>query len=253
MSLCHLYINNQCVFKNNFEVNQSFLEHNCEGNTRNCSFIPKESKTQSGTTSSEKPISFKIKDSTVYIYKVNNPYLVKADCIIYPANSLLHVLEPTLLKMSKKQLNENIIKNKMVKRTRDVKMGYAYHFEVPSDWHLKQKHFINAVVAGESQLVNCADIQSAMMKSCIIADQLECNTALLIPCDNGTYDVENAIQHQFFALFSLMSTQKLNHLKKIFICMSDEMTKEISLEFANRIFRGPHESRNATNATSNSK
>jgi len=132
---CPFY-NNSCILKPQANLPDFKLEHNCKGALNACSFFIKEKLKQI-------KIDTKVK---IFIKQVENVYLVKADALVYPTNNLLQIDDPLLNRMTFNQAQEKcdlILKN-------SVKMGYPYGFECEPNWKIKQKYFINAVVAGAS-------------------------------------------------------------------------------------------------------
>ena len=203
-------------------------DHDCKSSLKDCSFFKKEDLKQIESNT-------KIK---IIIKQVSNVYLVKADAIVYPTNILLSVDDPLLHKMSHNEIQKQCTKS--VKK--GAKMGYPYGFDIPSHWHLKQKHFINAVVAGESRLVNEKDISSAIKKTIIYADDLGFEKLLFIPCDYGTHDISLTSMTQLGAIFTAAKTQEFKSLKSFYICMTDKESEQTFIEYYNRIFRGEDES-----------
>jgi hypothetical protein len=140
---------------------------------------------------------------------------------------------------------DNIIKN-------PVKMGYPYSFPVPSNWKIKQKHFINAVIAGASRLVNEADVASAMKKTILYADEIGLQSLLFMPCDNGTHDISLTSLSQLSSIFTICQKHDFKNLKTIFICMADEESEQAFIEYYNRIFGSKNEPGNEINVAINS-
>ena len=122
-----------------------------------------------------------------------------------------------------------------------IKMGYCYPLEVADTWKIKQKFIINAVVAGESRLVNEADVISCMKKSVIMSDQMGLESIVILPCDNGTYDISLVSMAQLSSILVLTKSHEFKHLKSIYICMSDEESEQAFIEYYNRIFGEPNE------------
>ena len=207
------------------------MEHNCGGLLNNCSFFIKPKLKQIKAES-------KIK---IIIKRVDNLYLVKADGLVYPTNNLLQIDDPVLNRMTMNQAQQNcndILKHGM------IKMGYPYGFPINPNWKIKQKYFFNAVVAGESRLVNESDVASAMKKTIINADQLGLESLLILPCDNGTHDISLTSMAQLSSIFTIAQKHACVSLKNIFICMTDEESEQAFIEYYNRIFKGNYEQRN---------
>ncbi len=226
---CPFY-KNECLLKHQANLPDFKNEHDCKAVLQNCSFFIKEKLKQI-------KVDTKLK---IIIKRFDNPYLVKADVLIYPTNNLLRIDDHILKKMTLNQSEKVFQKHK----GKDVQMGYPYVIKVPEDWKIKQKNFINAVVAGESRLVNEADVSSAIKKSLIMSDEMGFESALMLPCDNGTHDISLTSLAQLSAVFFVLQKYEFKYLKNIFICMSDEESEQTFIEYYNRIFGERNESRN---------
>ena len=132
-------------------------------------------------------------------------------------------------------------------------MGYPYVFECLPNWKLKQKYFINAVVAGESRLVNEKDVASSMKKTLLLADQMGLESIVIMPCDYGTHDIYLTSLSQISAIFMFCKQHSFKYLKKIYICMQDEESEQSFIEYYNRIFSGEtkNDFRNQKNPSEN--
>ena len=233
---CPFY-NDGCILKSQAGLPEFKVQHDCKSRIDNCSFFVKEKIKQVQTDN-------KIK---IIIKQVDNVYLVKADGLIYPNNNLLQIDDPLLNRMT---LNEAQAKCDLFSKHM-IKMGYPYDFPVPSHWKIKQKHFINAVVAGASRLVNEADIISAMKKSILLADDLGLSSLLILPCDNGTHDISLTSLSQLSAIFTFCRQHDFKNIKSIYICMQDEESEQAYIEYYNRIFGEKNDSRTKNNASVN--
>ncbi len=221
------FFQKSCALKQQVNLPQFKNEHNCGGTLSNCSFFVKEKLKQ---IKAESPIK-------IFIKKVDNVYLVKADGLVYPNNNILQVDDPLLIRMTSNEIQakcDNFLKG-------SIKMGFPYSFEVPSNWKIKQQHFINAVVAGASRLVNESDVASAMKKTLLYADSIGLETLLFIPCDNGTHDISLVSMAQLSAIFVLCQKHKFMNIKSIYICMEDEESEQAFIEYYNRIFGATNE------------
>ena len=238
MSLKCPFYNQACILKPQANLPEFKAEHDCKSHIQACSFFIKEKIKQI-------KVDTKIK---IIIKQVNNVYLVQADGLVYPNNNLLHIDDPLLNKMTLNQAQakcDNIIKN-------SIKMGYPYSFPVPSNWKIKQKHFINAVIAGASRLVNEADVASAMKKTILYADEIGLQSLLFMPCDNGTHDISLTSLSQLSSIFTICQKHDFKNLKTIFICMTDEESEQAFIEYYNRIFGSKNEPGNEINVAVNS-
>ena len=208
-------------------------QHDCKSKINNCSFFIKEKLKQIKADS-------KIR---IVIKQVSNPYLVKADGFVYPNNNLLQIDDSLLHRMTFNQIQSEC--DKFLSNT--IKMGFPYGFKMKSNWNLKQKYFINAVVAGASRLVNEADVSSAMKKTLLYADSIGLESLVFIPCDNGTHDISLISMAQISAIFSLCQKHEFQSIKSVYICMEDEESEQSFIEYYNRIFKDKNESRNEIN------
>ena len=222
---CPFY-ENGCILKQQVELPEFKEKHDCHGLLNCCSFFAKEKIKQIKVQS---PIK-------VIIKKVDNVYLVKADGLVYPTNNLLQIDDPLLNKMTNHQAQKKC--DELLKHT--IKMGYSYIFESNLNWHIKQKYFINAVVAGESRLVNEKDVSSAIKKTIIIADNMGLESLVMLPCDNGTHDISLASMSQLSSILTISQKHNFKALKYIYICMTDEESEEVLIEYYNRIFSETH-------------
>lgn len=225
----------KCILKPQANLPLFKEEHNCGGLLNKCSFFIKEKIKQ---VKSDVPVKIIIK-------QVNNIYMVKADAVAYPANNLLEIDDSILNRMTfnKAQLQCNALFKK------GIKMGYVYIVQAENQWKIKQKYIFNMVVAGESRLVNESDVSSAIKKSLLMADQMGLENILIMPCDNGTHDVSLISLTQLSAMYMIMQSHKFQSLKTIFICMEDQETEEIFIEYYNRIFGNKDEPSNKSNAS----
>lgn len=229
--ICPFY-NDGCILKSTVDLPLFKQEHDCKSKIDNCSFFKKEKLVQNKTQS---PIKIIIK-------QVNSVYAVKADALIVPTNNLLEI-DYVLDKLTNKELskiNTNILR-------KGIKMGYPYHIKCKDNWKNKQKYIINAVVAGESRLVNEKDMQSAMKKSLMVVDSLGLESILMIPSDYGTHDINNTSLSQLSSIFLFAQKHKFVSLKNIFICMEDEETEQTFIEYYNRIYANSDQKPTGTN------
>lgn len=218
---CPFY-NQKCILKEQAFLPDYKNEHDCKGLINKCSFYAKEKVKQLPSNT----------DVKIIIKQVDNPYLVKADGLVYPTNNVLVIDDPILNKMTLGKAQANC--DKILKK--GIKMGYSYYFPVEENWKIKQKYFFNAVIAGESRLVNEGDVSSSMKKTLILADEIGLESLLILPCDNGTHDISLASMAQLSSIFILCQKHKFVSLKKIFICMQDEESESVLIEYYNRIF-----------------
>lgn len=245
---CPLYIQpSECVLKlisnpritsfflkQEFPVLQEKWNNDCQGNLRNCSFL---SQAQVQETIKEvieetKQTETILESTKVSIHKVENPYLVKADIIVYPTNIALTIDDPLLNRMSRGR-----IQAECDKFSKPIKMGTVY---VTSngfgDTKVKSQKVFHAVVAGESRLVNEADTKSAIKKALILANQEQARNVVMLPSDCGTLDINDAARVQLSAIKTFLTTEKDCKIKNIFLVMEDEESYNTYEEYYNRIF-----------------
>jgi hypothetical protein len=77
-----------------------------------------------------------------------------------------------------------------------------------------------------------------------MSDEMGFESALMLPCDNGTHDISLTSLAQLSAIFFVFQKYEFKYLKNIFICMSDEESEQTFIEYYNRIFGEKNESRN---------
>ena len=183
-------------------------------------------------TISEPTVEPKLESTRVSIHKVENPYLVKSDVLVYPTNIGLTVDDPLLNRMSRGR-----IQSECDKFSKPIKMGTVYiTSNGDGDSKVKSQKVYHAVVAGESRLVNEADTKSAIKKALIIANQDKVRNIVMLPGDCGTLDINDAARVQLSAIKTFLSTEKDCCIKNIFLVMEDEDSYNTYEEYYNRIF-----------------
>lgn len=246
---CPLYCSkvNQCFVK--ITSNTNILSHltsiplnlvdsqwseDCKGIFANCSFVEKtteEIKEQAPEIpeTKEEPV-IEIEDVKVRIFKLDNPYLVKADVIVYPNNMLLNIDDPLLTRMTKNKMQDYLDKIK-----RPIKMGSVHETD---SFGIVPKKVFHAVIAGESRLVSEEDIRICTRKSLLLAEEAQARTVLYIPFDCGTHDILDTARTQLAAIKTYLKQNKnLKYIKNIFIVMEDEESYNVFMEYYNRIFK----------------
>ena len=215
--------------KQDFSVLQEKWSTNCQGLLCNCSFA-KNDVVQEKVETKEPEVA--VQATKVSIHKVENPYLVKSDVLVYPTNIALTIDDPLLNRMSKGR-----VQTECDKFSKPIKMGTVY---VTSngfgDSKVKAQKIYHAVVAGESRLVNEADTKSAIKKALILANQDEVRNIVMIPSDCGTLDINDAARVQLSAIKTFLSSEKDCKIKNIFVVMEDEESYNTYEEYYNRIF-----------------
>jgi O-acetyl-ADP-ribose deacetylase (regulator of RNase III) len=168
----------------------------------------------------------------VSIHKVRNPYQVKADVIVYPANIVLTVDDPLLNRMSRGKVQEECDK-----MSRPIKMGHVYVTSNGGELSsVVPKTILHAVVAGPSRLVNEQDIKSAIRKSLLMAEEMGAEKVVMLPCDCGTHDIADVARVQLSAIYTFLNSVETKSITHIFIVMEDEESKKIFEEYFERIF-----------------
>ncbi len=245
---CPLYIKpSECVLKlisnpkitsfflkQEFPVLQEKWNNDCQGNLKNCSFslqtLAQELIKKDIEESKQTEIS--VESTKVSIHKVENPYLVKSDILVYPTNIALTIDDPLLNRMSRGR-----IQVECDKFFKPIKMGTVY---VTSngfgDTKVKAQKVYHAVVAGESRLVNEADTKSAIKKALILANQDEARNVVILPSDCGTLDINDAARVQLSAIKTFLTIEKECKIRNIFLVMEDEESYNTYEEYYNRIF-----------------
>ena len=150
-------------------VNEAW-SHDCNGDFGNCSYIEKSKIASVEETvpapeiqqevKPEKPKE-EIKGARVSIHKIENPYLVKADVLVYPANNMLNIDDVLLHRFSR-----GTIQAECDQIPKPIKMGHVYITSNGGEnSQVKPKSIYHAVVAGESRLVNEEDIKTSVRKA----------------------------------------------------------------------------------------
>lgn len=216
-------------------VNQSWT-YDCKGDFNDCAFVEK-NKTQPEPVEETKPepkpeSKPEVKGTKVSIHKIENPYLVKADVLVYPANNMLNIDDVLLHRFSR-----GTIQSECDQIPKPIKMGHVYITSNGGEnSQVKPKSIYHAVVAGESRLVNEEDIKTSVRKALLLADQNNASNVVFIPCDCGTHDINDTARVQLAAIKTYLQANKESKLKNIFIVMEDEESFNTFEEYYNRIF-----------------
>lgn len=243
---CPVFIDNNCLIKENFSKNliskilnlnitQNY-EKNCNGVIENCSF--KNLETIKEEISEEPKVEIveeqkqEITNTKISIHICENPYLVKSDILVYPANILLTIDDFELNRMSRGK-----IQNELDKISKPIKMGTVYITSNGNEGtNVKPNKIYHAVVAGESRLVNEADVKSAIRKSLHLANNEKVKNIVMIPPDCGTHDINDIARVHLSAIKTFLQTEKCE-LKNIFIVMSDKESYDSYSQYYKRIFK----------------
>jgi O-acetyl-ADP-ribose deacetylase (regulator of RNase III) len=168
----------------------------------------------------------------ISIHKIENPYLVKADVLVYPTNIGLTIDDPLLNRMSR-----GVVQNELDRFQKPIKMGTVYITSNGGEnSKVKSRKIYHATVSGESRLVNEVDLKSAMRKALFLADEEQARNVLFIPADCGTHDINDAARVQLAAIKTYLQSAKESNIKNIFIVMEDEESYQVYEEYYNRIF-----------------
>jgi O-acetyl-ADP-ribose deacetylase (regulator of RNase III) len=204
----------------------------CQGNHNLCTFkhqLEEQPRPEPKPEPQPEPVDTKTKIS---IHKIENPYLVKADVLIYPTNIGLTIDDSLLNKMSR-----GFIQNELDKFQKPINMGTVYITSSgDQSTKVKAKKVYLATVSGESRLVNEVDLKSAMRKALILADEEKARNVLVIPADCGTHDINDTARVQLAAIKTYLQSAKESNIKNIFIVMEDEESYQVYEEYYNRIF-----------------
>jgi len=207
----------------------------CQGNPDLCTFkhkVEEQSVPEPEPTPTPEPEPVVDTRTKISIHKIENPYLVKADVLVYPTNIGLTIDDPLLNRMSR-----GVIQNELDKFQKPINMGTVYiTSNGDENTKIKAKRVYHATVSGESRLVNEVDLKSAMRKALLLADEEQARNVLLIPADCGTHDINDTARVQLAAIKTYLQSSKESNIKNIFIVMEDEESYQVFEEYYNRIF-----------------
>lgn len=210
------------LFKIPLNVLQERLKSDCKGDINKCTYKEYVA-----------PKVIEFTNTKVSIHKVDNPYIVKADILVYPTNTVLTIDDPILHRFSR-----GIIQIECDNLPKPIKMGSVYQTSNGGDGSkVAAKKIFHAVVAGESRLVNEEDIRSATRKALHLADDGEPKNVLILPADCGTHDINDVARVQLAAIKTYLQSNKKCSIKNIFVVMDDEESLETYREYYNRIFK----------------
>jgi O-acetyl-ADP-ribose deacetylase (regulator of RNase III) len=202
----------------------------CQGDRNLCTFKHQIEEPTPEPTPEPEPISET--KTKISIHKIENPYLVKADVLVYPTNIGLTIDDPLLNRMSR-----GAVQNELDRFQKPIKMGTVYITSSGGEnSKVKARKIYHATVSGESRLVNEVDLKSAMRKSLFLADEEQARNVLFIPADCGTHDINDAARVQLAAIKTYLQSAKESNIKNIFIVMEDEESYQVYEEYYNRIF-----------------
>ena len=249
MKLCPLYLENKNCFVKTTSTTHSvsyftkidlpLLETkwniDCEGDRDRCSFLtaPKKIEVTPEPIQEAKPQpKQETKGTKISIHKIENPYAVKADVLIFPANNVLQIDDAKFHRLSRGKIQQECDAY-----PKPIKMGHVYITSNGGDEsQVKPKSIYHAVVAGESRLVNEEDIRSSMRKSLHLAESNNAGNVVIIPCDCGTHDIEDTARVQLSSILTYFKSKKDSNIRNVFIVMEDEESYKTFEEYYNRIF-----------------
>lgn len=223
------------VDKSNFEND---FKINCEGSFEKCCFANHFWKDQVENLNVEKndknSDEEEIVDIKISVHKVANPYLVKSDVLIYPANNLLEIDDPLLNRITANEVQKECDAYKT-----NVTMGGVYITGNGSSINrgVSAKKIYHAVVAGESRLVNISDIKKSFMKALMLADDGNNEIVTMMPADCGTHDITEVAFAQIETIKEFLTHVGVNSIKYIFIIMDDEESYDIFSDIFSRVFQ----------------
>lgn len=249
MKLCPLYLENKNCFVKTTSTTHSvsyftkidlpLLETkwniDCEGDRGRCSFLsaPEKIEVIPEPIQEAKPQpKQENKGTKISIHKIENPYAVKADVLIFPANNVLQIDDAKFHRLSRGKIQQECDAY-----PKPIKMGHVYITSNGGDEsQVKPKSIYHAVVAGESRLVNEEDIRSSMRKSLHLAESNNAGNVVIIPCDCGTHDIEDTARVQLSSILTYFKSKKDSNIRNVFIVMEDEESYKTFEEYYNRIF-----------------
>lgn len=245
MPTCPVYRNQSCLLKSLFTKNFnsklfdleiSNYTNDCNGDIASCTFqsVTEPEPVEQTQVQEEVPavVEEVIPTTKVSIHRCDNPYLVKADVLMYPANNILTIDDPLLHRMSR-----GIIQEECDKIGKPIKMGTVYVTSNGGEQSKVQpRQIYHAVVAGESRLVNEQDIKLATRKCLHVANSLKVKNIVMLPTDCGTHDIADTARVQLSAIKTYLTTEKDCQIKNIFIVMEDKESYDVFEEYYPRIF-----------------
>ena len=252
--LCPVYLNNSCVIKSlltrhfnskifslTVEQIENDYKKDCQGKIAQCSLNPP--KVAEPQVESVKETKDEVKEepqpvlesigTKVSVHLCENPYLVKSDILVYPTNIVLTIDDPLLDRMS-----AGIIQQQCDKFQKPIKMGTVYVTTNGSDnTKVQAKKIFHSVVAGESRLVNEADIKLATRKALHLANQEKARNVVMLPPDCGTHDINDAARVHLSAIYTYLQAEKECNIKNIFVVMDDQESYDVYNEYYRRVFK----------------
>lgn len=251
MSNCPVYSHNRCILKtlSNPEITSVLFNlplikqenwlNDCGGFSDKCSFrshqeVAVEPQKEIETIPQEQTETPTIKEKTkISIHKVEQPFMVKADVLVYPTNVLLNIDSPLLNRMTRGN-----VQNECDAFKKPIKMGGVYITSNGGELsRVQAQKIFHVVVAGESRLVNEEDIKISTRKSLHLAENIKARNIVMIPADCGTHDINDTARVQLSAIKTYLQTNPHCSLANIFVVMEDEESYQTYNEYYNRIFK----------------
>lgn len=244
---CPVYLGNNCVLKSLFtkqfnskifgvdlkQIDEKY-HSNCEGLISKCSFsIVEAVQEEQKEEPQQQEVVEEVPQVKVSIHQIDNPYAVKADILVYPANNVLTIDDPLL-----NRLSYNVIQKECDKVQKPINMGSVYITSNGGEnSKVQAKKIFHAVVAGESRLVNEADTKLATRKALHLAKETNARNIVMLPPDCGTHDIQDAARVQLSSIYTFLQTEKDIPFKNIFIVMDDKESYDVYQEYYKRVFK----------------
>jgi len=181
-------------------------------------------------------------DVKITIHKVQNPYQIKCDVLIYPTNNLLEIKDAALNRMSRNRVQAEC---DHYLKSNSIKMGHVYPTSNGSA-QISAKKIYHAVVAGESLLINDVDISNTIRKSLILADNEEAEiVAILVPdvgqinnlTDKGEYSSYELLANaQLNTLYQYLMNIGVDYIKYILVLTESQIAYDIYVDQFSRTF-----------------
>jgi len=249
MSKCPLYLaNGECLqkitsnprlvsflFRTDLSIIADKWNDDCKGDLQNCSFVIEKTVSQEVVAKEETKEENPVEESNatkVSIHKIDNPYLVKTDILVYPIDISLSIDDPLLNRMTLGKVQEELDKFQ-----KPIHMGTVYITSAGDDrTKIKAKNIFHSTVAGVSKLVNEQDVKSSTRKALLLAAEQSARNIVFIPADCGTHDINDIARVQLSSLKTYLQQNPDCPIKNIFVVMQDEESYQTFEEYYNRIF-----------------
>ena len=249
MSKCPLYLTNgECLQKitsnprlvsflsrKDLSVISDKWNDDCKGDLENCSFVIQNTVSQEVATKEETKADEPVEEThktKVSIHKIDNPYLVKTDILVYPIDISLSIDDPLLNRMTLGK-----VQIELDKFQKPIQMGTVYITSAGDERSkMKAKTIFHSTVAGVSKLVNEEDVRSSTRKALLLAAEQSARNIVFIPADCGTHDINDIARVQLSSLKTFLQQNSDCPIKNIFVVMQDEESYQTFEEYYNRIF-----------------